>query len=171
MGSANGSSGSRVRDVVREVVAELAPDELLVVDGLFRLGDAKAVRRLRGRGRRREPLGFGVGDVVVLVTPVVWLALNQAAQRVADVAVDGAAKGMRDLLRRLFRRWRAPVTVPPLTPGQLGEVRRLVLQNARQHGMSERRAAEIANEVVTRLVLVEADTPAIGSGTGQDPRS
>src|SRR5437879_4790292 len=65
----------RVRDVVREVVAEIAPTELALVDGLAQFDDATAVRRLRPRGGRREPLGFGLGEILALVTPVVWLAL------------------------------------------------------------------------------------------------
>ncbi|MEK8143418.1 hypothetical protein NKH18_18810 [Streptomyces sp. M10(2022)] len=39
----------RVRDLVRSVIAALAPEELPLVDGLRRFDDATVVRRLRGR--------------------------------------------------------------------------------------------------------------------------
>jgi hypothetical protein len=84
------TGGIRVRDVVRDVVAKVAPEELPVVDGLAEFDDATIVRRLNGSGRRREPLGFGLAELVVLVTPVAWLVVNQVAERVAGSAVDGA---------------------------------------------------------------------------------
>jgi hypothetical protein len=83
MGS--GTSGVRVRDVVRDVVVEVAEEELPIVDGLAGFDDAGALRRLRGRGRRREPLGFGLGEVAALVTPVVWLVVDEIARQVGDL--------------------------------------------------------------------------------------
>ncbi|MFJ9407747.1 hypothetical protein [Streptomyces sp. NPDC101393] len=160
MGSeARSSSGIRVRHLVRGVVADLAPDELPLVDGLFHLDDAAAVRRLTGRRQRREPLGFGMGEIAVLVTPVVWLALDQAGRRLADAALGRTAKGATAVLRRMLRRDQAPVTVPPLTREQLVEVRRLVLETAAQRGLPAGRAAEVADAVVARLSLAEPDTP------------
>ena len=160
MGSEEFSSDERrVRDLVREVVAGLAPSELPLVDGLFTLDDATAVRRLTGEEQRREPLGFGVGEIAVLITPVVWLALDQAARRFVDIALDNGTRKSTALLRRLFRRRQAPVTMPPLTREQVAEVRRLVLEAAAQRGLPEPRATEIANAVVAGRVLAEPDTP------------
>ncbi|MEV0411465.1 hypothetical protein AB0I68_11845 [Streptomyces sp. NPDC050448] len=147
------SDGTRVRDVVRDVVAEVAPEELPLVAGLAGFDDATAVRRLGGRGRRRETLGFGLGEVAALVTPVVWLAVDQAAQRIAGAAVDGAASGARSALRKLLRRPAEAVTVPPLTREQLAEVRKSVLETAAQRGLEEVRALTIADAVVARLAL------------------
>ncbi len=162
MGSeAVSSRDRRVRDLVHSVVEDLAPDELPLVEGLFRFNDAKVVLRLSGRSRVREPLGFGMGEIAVLVTPVVWLALNQAAQRIADKAMDGATSRTTPVLRRIFRRRAAPVTIPPLTREQLGDVRRLVLAAAKQQGVSDKRADQIADAVVARLVLAEPGTPVV----------
>jgi hypothetical protein len=90
------TDGDRVvRDVVRDVVAEVASEELVIVEELTRFDDDTVVRRLARSGRRRDPLGFGVGEIAALVTPVVWLVLDEAAKRAADSAVDGAAKGAK----------------------------------------------------------------------------
>jgi hypothetical protein len=86
-----GRSGSAVADVVRDIVAEEAPAELPVADGLRRLSDGRAVRRLARRRRRRETLGFGLGEVVPLVTPVLWIALDEAVRRSADASVPPEA--------------------------------------------------------------------------------
>ncbi|MFH9352849.1 hypothetical protein [Kitasatospora sp. NPDC017646] len=165
------AGGARVRDVVRDVVAEAAAEELPLVVWLTRFDDASAVRRLAGR-IRSEPLGFGLGEVAALVTPVVWLALDQVGQRIAGAAVDGAAKGVRAGLRKVFRKGAAPVTIPPLTREQLVEVRQSVLDSAAQRGMAEQRASAIADAVVARLALADTgheSAEAEPHGTALDP--
>ncbi len=169
-----GRPNEPVRDLVRSVVAVLAPEELPLVDGLRRFDDATVVRRLSGRHGHREPLGFGAGEIAMLVTPVVWLVLDGVAQRMAAATADRVAQGATGTLRRIFRRPAAPVEVPPLTREQLAEVRALVLATAEQRGLSPRRAAEIADALVARLALSGGEgppaeeTPA-GPGDGTPP--
>jgi hypothetical protein len=141
-----------VRDVVRDVVAEVAPQELPLVDGLAVYDDDTVLRRLSRTGPRREPLGFGWGEFVVLITPVVWLVLDQVAQRFAGAAVDGATKGAKGLMRRLVRSSRAPATIPPLTADQLAEVRQDIFDAlVAQRGLDAETAADITDKVVRRL--------------------
>lgn len=153
------TAGIKVRDVVRDVIAEVAPKELPLLAEIGKFDDAVVVRRLGGRGRRRKPLAFGLESVAALATPVVWLALDQAAQRIAGYAVDGAAEWVRAALRKIFRRRAAPRAIPPLTREQLGQVRRLVLEMAVQRGLGEKRALVIADAVVARLVLAPSEDP------------
>ncbi|MEU6075719.1 hypothetical protein [Micromonospora sp. NPDC047074] len=136
------------------MVTAIAPEELPLVGGLSSLDDAEVARRLVRRSRTREPLGFGLGEIVALATPVVWLVVDETARRVAGAGVDGAARRLSPLLRRILRRKAAPVTVPPLTRAQLGEVRHRVLEAAAQQGFDEARATAIADAVVARLALV-----------------
>ncbi|MEK2479502.1 MULTISPECIES: hypothetical protein [Streptomyces] len=147
----------RVREVVREVVAEVAPEELAVVAGLARLDDATVVRRLERGGGRREPLGFGLGEIATMAAPVVWLVLDQTARQLGDAAANGAVTGARSLLRRVFRRRGPEVTVPALTPGQLAEVHRRVREMAAQRGFDEEPAEAIADAVVARLALTASE--------------
>ncbi|MGW5986051.1 hypothetical protein ACWFRT_26105 [Streptomyces anulatus] len=175
--AASTSDGSRrdrpnglVRDVVRAVVADVAPDELPVVDGLRLFDDATVVRRLGGSGERREPLGFGAGEIVLLVTPVVWPVLNELGQRLVTRTADAAEQGAGTVFRRLFRRQQAPVEVPPLTREQIAEVRQLVLAAADKRQLSRRRAEEIADAVVAELALAdpsEPHTPPAVGGSGE----
>ncbi|MEU9304793.1 hypothetical protein [Streptomyces sp. NPDC048269] len=163
-GHGDGAGHQLVRDLVRSAVTELAPEELPLLAGLQRFDDATVVRRPSGRGRRREPLGFGAGEVAVLVTPVVWLVLDQVGQRMVNAALDRTGARVTAALRRLLRRPAAPVTVAPLTREQLAEVRALVCSSAVQRGLSAGRAEVIADAVVTRLTL--ADAP---GGEGPEP--
>jgi hypothetical protein len=159
MGSVAGSADKypgartqdRVGDVVRDVVADAAPEELPLVEGLSRFDDETVVRRLTRRSRPREPLGFGLDEVAVLVTPVVWIVVEEAARRVVDSAVTGAAKGLRARLRRLLGRRATPLTVPQLTREQIVEVQQRVLELAGQNGLEQERAAMLANLLGARL--------------------
>ncbi|MGW1587470.1 hypothetical protein [Streptomyces sp. NPDC002386] len=168
MGSEAAPSGCgsvRVRDVVRDVVAETAPEELPVVAGLAHLDDAAVLRRLERGGRGRpDPLGFGLGEITVLVAPVVWLVVDQAARQIGSAAAESTTAGLRSLLRRRFRRGSSAVTVPPLTPGQLAEVHRRISETAGRRGLAQERAESLADAVVARLALIapeeRTDTPA-----------
>ncbi|MEV8407208.1 hypothetical protein AB0R12_15720 [Streptomyces niveus] len=152
--------------MVRDVVAEVAAEELPLLVGLARLDDATVVRKLGDRGRR-ESLGFGLGEVAALVTPVVWLAVNQTAQQIVGAAVENATGRAKARLRVLFRRPAEAVTVPPLTREQLADVRKTVLEMAAVRGLEEERATVIADAVVARLVLAEQEEdPCAADSTG-----
>ncbi|MFC0866162.1 hypothetical protein ACFHYQ_28070 [Sphaerimonospora cavernae] len=139
-----------VYEVVRDVVAEQAPHELPIVEGLGKLDQNQIVRLLR-RGPRGEPLGFGLPDLVVLVTPVVWIAIEEVTRK----SVGRAAGGIGAKLSTLLRRHR-PVTagtIPMLTGEQLEEVHRLVGSGAVRAGMDQAEADALADHVITRLML------------------
>ncbi|WP_229402550.1 hypothetical protein [Micromonospora okii] len=140
-----------VRDVVRAVVTEAAPRELPLVDGLATYDDETVVRLLRRTGSRREPLGFGWGEAVGLLTPVVWLVLDQVAQRLAGKAVDTTTSRARGLLRRFARGRRAPADIPSLTADELAALRAEVLDLFTRRGLDARAAAELTDTVVRRL--------------------
>lgn len=150
--------GVEVRTVVRDVVAEVAPEELPILAGLAGFDDDTVVARF-GRRARDEPLGFGLDELAVLVTPTVWLAVDQAARRFGTAAADGAAGGLKAAVRRIARRKKAPVVVPALTPEQLAGVRRQVVESAVRLGFKEQRAMVIADSVVARLALAATSEP------------
>ncbi|MFF0214284.1 hypothetical protein [Streptomyces vinaceus] len=158
-------SGRRVRDIVREVVARVAPHEVVMVEGLLALDDGAALRRLSGRDRR-DPLGFGVTEVAALVTPVVWLVLDQVASTIAGAAVEGAGRRSGDWLRRLLRRPPPPAVLPPLDRTQLTEVHRRVVEAAVRRGATAERAAELEDAVTAALALARPDSPPPGNPEG-----
>jgi hypothetical protein len=146
----------RVRDVARDVVAEVAPEELPLFDALSRFDDATVVRRLRRRRRRREPLGFGAEEIEAVVTPIVWIVVNGAAQQIGGTAGGALAGGMKSLLRKILRRHPAPVSIPPLTSAQLSEVRQQIVEKSMRRGLSASRAEGIADAVVAALAVPDS---------------
>ncbi|WP_063762956.1 hypothetical protein [Streptomyces rimosus] len=164
-----------VRDLVREVVAEHAAHELPLVDSLRKLDDDRVIRTLTGRGRKREPLGFGYAELAALVTPVVWLVLDQAARRTVDAAMESATARGRAGMRRLLRRTgtRAPAApdreLAGLEPAELALVRRHILERAAERGIGLREAEALADSVVARIATGEGEQPAVADGPAAPP--
>ncbi|MFE6555381.1 hypothetical protein ACFVHS_44555 [Streptomyces sp. NPDC057746] len=145
--------GRALLSVVRDVVITNAPEELPLVVGLNGLDDAEIGRRL-ARGRTSdEPLGFGAGEAVALVTSVVWMAIQTTANEVVGAAAQGALGRLRVTLRRMFRRTPSPAPLPHFGRRELAEVHRRVLELARDAEMDPSRAAQLADSVISRLVL------------------
>ncbi|KOT88633.1 hypothetical protein ADK86_31925 [Streptomyces sp. NRRL F-5755] len=146
-----------------------------LVDSLRRLDDDRVIRTLTGRGRKREPLGFGYAELTALVTPVVWLVLDQAARRTVDAAMESVTARGRAGMRRLFRRTRTPAAPAPdrvlagLDPAELALVRRHILERAAERGIDAREAEALADGVVARIATAGGEQPAVTDGPDAPP--
>jgi hypothetical protein len=143
----------RVGDVVRDVIAQVAPEELPLVDRLRPLGDRAAVRMLSGRKHTRDLLAFGIDEIVVLASPVLWIVVSEAVAHFTDRAITGGGRAARSGLRRLFRRAPVDQEIPPLDREQIAGIRAQVLDSALRSGMDADRAAIVADAVAGRLAL------------------
>ncbi|MDQ1044857.1 hypothetical protein [Streptomyces sp. V4I2] len=154
------------REVVRDVVADTAPGELVLLDGMRSLSDRHVTDVLKRRGSHPDTLGFGLTDAVVLVTPVVWLVVDEVVRRGVGAATDSALARLGAPLRRLLRRSDDDAdTVPALTAPQLDAVHGRVLELAADAGMERGTAQGLADAVVSRLARET------GSGAAPDERS
>ncbi|GAA1406795.1 hypothetical protein GCM10009639_55020 [Kitasatospora putterlickiae] len=169
-------AGVRVRDLVRDVVAACAPEEVVIVEGLLRQSDAEVLARLRRRRGERDPLGFGLAEIVPLVAPLLWLTLERARERIAQNLVDGASRGSSTLWRWMRRRPPVPEVIPPLTRDQQRLVHTMVLDGAAEAGLSPDLAQRLADRVVAGLVLADPDEPQgrprgeVEEGGAEEPR-
>lgn len=136
--------GARVRDVVRDVVAEVAPDEVLLLDKLANLDDERLTRLFAAHLRNTDHDHVEV-DVTAAVTPVVWTAVDEAAR--------GAGGGGRTVLDRLLGRPRPAPVIHPRSTAQLEAVRHLVRDRARAARLGEDAATALAEAVTARLAL------------------
>lgn len=151
-----GTEERAIRDIVRSVIVSQAGRELPYFTHLARAGDSWVLWRLGHRRGRDEPLGFGLGEMATLITPAVWIALNQSAREFGSAAGDGMFAGARALIRRLLRRKPRLATVPPLTEEQRERVRDAVLRELLNRKFKEQRAADIANAVFHELSVPPA---------------
>ncbi|MFE4368385.1 hypothetical protein ACFRMN_09080 [Streptomyces sp. NPDC056835] len=108
---------------------------------------------LGGQGRRGEPLGFGFAEAAALVTPVVWLVLDQVARRGLDVATEGLMERWSRRVRGILRRGAGepPVELPTLGRAELALVRERILERAVERGMDRAEAEALADGVIARL--------------------
>ena len=151
-----------VREVARDYVTELAPEEL----PLFRpISDAylrDPGRPLDPRGDGDEVLGFGMDAAVVLMTPIVLAVVHDVVLRVRAQLVDQLAEQGGDVVERwLHRLFRgagpaAGAKIPALSPAQLAEVRQLAYDGALKGGISEKRASSLADWLTARLAMQAA---------------
>lgn len=142
-------------DVVRDVIGDVAPNELPLVDGLRGQDETEIGRRLAAGSSRDDPLGFGAGEVVVLATPIVWGVVQHLANKTAEKTTKGIWERVRDRVRR---RKRAPEPLPPFNRAELSQVRDTVVEMAARAGMKPARAEQLAASVVDHLVFIDTDT-------------
>ena len=162
-------SASRPRSLrealARDIVAQIAPDELPVVAGYARQRPLLVARRLRSRRKRREPLAFGLEATVGLVAPLVWLAADEAVRRIGQNAGDGISKRLERAARRLSgrRQGRREQSAEPqlvtFTPGQLAAVHATAIESAARHGTKAKAAAAIADSIVAVLAIAASGAP------------
>lgn len=116
-------------DLARDLVAELAPDELPVFE-LVRAGFEQDPARMLGRGDRPgSVLGSGFETVLLVVTPVA-LAVAAAVQqhlidRAAGFTVDAAVRAAK-------KGWRSRRGSPPPPPEITDSMRDEVTSGTRQ---------------------------------------
>ncbi|GGS14305.1 hypothetical protein GCM10010269_62030 [Streptomyces humidus] len=155
-----------LRSVVKDVVADQSPHELVLLDVMEPLDDAQITAALAGRGRDEEGLGFGLTEVAPLVTPVVWLVLNEFVSRGVGTTVDGIVVRARRLFRQRSAQPRS-LTEPTLTAEELNAVHQRIREKATEAGIGTEESQRLADAVVARLACgrrPEPDPPQQGDG-------
>jgi hypothetical protein len=133
-----------IAQVGRSIVASIAPQELL----LYRMHSQEffrnPARALAPPKPREDAMGFGAGEAVQLVTPLVLMALHEVVRAVGQEVLrqlgEGAREGTRALVRRLFDKAERGAT--SLSPEQLGRVHDVALANAGPDPVLARRIAD-----------------------------
>jgi hypothetical protein len=143
-----------VRDLVRQVTDDLAPEESRVLAALDRFGDAEAMRRLTVRPGRDQRLGFGLDEAVALTSAIAWIGVDEAVRQIVDATADKAVHSRRRWWP--FSRQRRPepaAAVPALSAEQLKLVEHCVHEAAHAAGLSADRGGRIADGVIRQLVI------------------
>ncbi|MFD7235898.1 hypothetical protein ACFWAT_11375 [Streptomyces syringium] len=93
-----------ITEIARDVIEEIAPEEVPTFSAVSRAYFADPQRALSGRGSRQAPLGFGSGMVELILTPIVLAATAKAVECLAGVFFDRTpGEGTTAALRRIFR--------------------------------------------------------------------
>jgi hypothetical protein len=116
---------------------------------------ADPARMLDGRDDVREQLGFGVGEVTVLLTPFAILAAGEVVKYLTTSALDTGRKILERRARRAKDSEQRIVEGPlfDLRPDQLQELRRIVLEKLLQDSLEPAKAELVADAVVGELTI------------------
>lgn len=161
-------------ELARRIVRKIAPEELPsfdIVAAPYLERPKQAERRLRQA--HDDPLGFGLGDIVAMATPVIALVSGSVITAVSDGVGKVVRDGTTNAARKAWRKFRGkpvePLELPstPLTKAQLTEVRQVALARALSLGMKQQKAEALADAVVAALVLRDDDQDTDGDSDGE----
>lgn len=149
-----------IHELARDVITQIAPQELPLFRAHSEAYFKDPQNALQSQSAKDELLGFGVGEAVVLLTPIALATLNEVVMFVGGEVKKSAqgegAAWIQQAIKALFKKFRQPEVddkkMPAaLTPEQLTQVRKIAFNKARQLKLSEDRAKILADAVVGSL--------------------
>lgn len=136
-----------------ELVLRLAPDELPLYQSQAGQAVSTNIGGAKGRLGRSSPddrlLGFGSGEAVALLTPMILEFARSFWDALAAQAADSSLRGL--LERRRRAREQGGEDLVPLTPDQLQLVRKVAAQQALLLHASDGQASLLADAVIGAL--------------------
>jgi hypothetical protein len=148
-----------VEDLAREVIAEVAPEELDLFDELSQEYRANPQPPSQSGKALDDALGFGLGDVLIASTPaanaMIGVVVAFAGQIIISYAQDKGKDFVEETLKSLFKRGKKPTEPPPVqfSQDQLRQMRDAAESEARRFGLSEHEAQAMADALFRRMVL------------------
>jgi hypothetical protein len=149
------ANNALVSDVARDVLAEIAPDELPIFQAASKayFADPKAVAK---QAKSKDSM-LGMGpDSVTLLTPAVLHVVTEVCIFLAPVATEVAksalAEGATEVFKGIFRRYGSK-SPPVLTPEQIQMVQAKVRAEAKKMRLPGNQAEILTNAVIAQLVL------------------
>jgi hypothetical protein len=156
---ADSSENQFIADIARALVADLAPLEMPVfranADAYFK-NPGKAIQH---SGEKDRPLGFGVTEAAGFLTPVALAVTGQVftflISEVKKSFQKESASLIQEKVKELFKKGSPPGKKPSitLTPAQLKEVHKVALAKAHALHLSDMRAHQLADALVSDLAI------------------
>ena len=152
---------SEVENISRDLVSELAPDELELFDDLAQEYRANPNPPDATHGTD-SALGFGLDAGVVAMSPAVMAAVTGAFGFVVTIAADTLKEQSKTVIvaavKKLFEAKKSePAASEPapivLTPDQLREVQKIAAEQARRFGLKKDEAEKLADSLAGRLAM------------------
>jgi hypothetical protein len=164
-----------VTDLSRDLVAQIAPEELPLFRTISEEYSKNPARTLRVHQGKDEDLGFGLSEATVLVTPIVLDVVKAVIKYLVGEIKKSIQKespeATESRIKLLFKKFAIskdkrepkppvetapsqPLQQPPgLTTEQLRQVHRLAFEKARQLSLTENQAGLLADSIVGSLTI------------------
>jgi hypothetical protein len=143
-----------ITSVSKDIVAAVAPEELPLFEELAAeyFADPRPPKKT-GRAQD-DPLGFGLSEALVVVTPaasaMVTAAFTHILAEIFKSTKDEESKKLREKIKSIVYKDKS---AEPLNLEQLEEVRKVAFEQARLFGIPENQAHQMADALVGRLVM------------------
>ena len=142
-----------VGEISKDVVAQLAPEELEMFDEFVQ----EHFQNPEPSTKDDEPLGFG-GDVLVAVTPLVVLVVQAVFKFIGEEILKATKEESSALIAKKVKAIFNPSdeskeALPTLTKEQLETIKNLVRKEAQRGGMKRKKAEDMALIITARLAM------------------
>ncbi len=158
MGTGTPEDRQLVIELSKKIVEQMAPEEADLFDEM--IGDyfADPSPPDLSATHSDDPLGFGLGELLVAVTPaaaaVASAAVGFIVSTLTKAAQDEGAEQIRSRQKQVLDGHKeAAANKPPLTPPQLEELRKVARDTAGRYGMDAEQADAMANAILVTLML------------------
>ena len=147
-----------ITELSKEIVSQVAPEEMDLFDELMQEYFDDPTPPDLSMDDSDDPLGFGLGDMMVAITPaaaaVVVTALGFLVSTIQQFPKgDPAPLSYGEVRRFLTARKKETSVESPLTPVQLEDLRHITQTTAIQYGMEDDRAEAMTNALLVALML------------------
>ena len=160
-------------DLSRQVILEIAPQEIPLFQATSEAYFKNPKKMLKGDTDKEEMLGFGVGQVATILTPIVLHISMTMVQYVVEISKEPLEEVFHDKIKDEMPGFLGSLTrflkkllglsetlpvvavteIPALTQEQLTQVQKLAFEKACQFDLSEDQAALLAESLVGRLAI------------------
>lgn len=154
-----------IQELSKNIVVEIAPEEMDLFDELVAEYFHDPTPPDLTAKPKDDPLGFGLGEVLIAVTPAATAMVNAVLNHLFTESVNAAKEESADIvkikIKKLFhpeRKDEKPATkddkeVRPLNKEQLEQVKKLARKQAIKFGIHSDKAEKMANALVGSLAL------------------
>lgn len=148
-------------EISRDLVSLLAPEELPIFKATSKEYFTHPQKVLKGQQGKDDMLGFGLGDAVPFMTPVVLAIMTEVVnfvwERVKEVAKQETESAIANTIKRMFKKGEAnpdSETQPfQLSQEHIQRLHQLILGKAGQLKLTEDKALRLADSVVGKLTI------------------
>lgn len=150
-----------IADVARDIIGQTAPQELPLFRAISVAYFKDPNKLPKQQGGKDEMLGFGVGEVVVFLTPAVLVVVTEVVTfvttTVKETLVQSGADLISDHVKDLFKTSHPEGkneagTPSPLTLQQISRVHQLAYEKFLKLKLPDAQANRLADAVVATLV-------------------
>jgi hypothetical protein len=150
-----------ITDIARDVLAELAPQEIPIFPAASRAYFADPPAALKQYRSKDNALGFGVDPLLVSLTPFVLHTLLETFQFLTDIAKKaveaGLAKEIPEIVKAMFRKFHSsePPAALVLTKEQTRLIHENILESAKRLRFPPDKARSLADAIIARLAMLK----------------